>query len=190
MSETTESSLLRAPANSSAASSYSTPPQQRQALTFPALVALYTDERLETRRLREKLDRKRAQLTRIAMKQSVHAAYVYRLAHAITLLLEGKTLEQSSIPSAIPENCRGDAPTTDALMNHLDALITALEYTVIRTMSATVSAPPARDQEPATPTTSPLELIRTDAEATLAASLSALSFQAASMPLSPLTITE
>lgn len=161
----------------------------RPALTFPALYALYESARETISRLRDRAERRRKQYTDLVGKITVHSAYTYRLANAVTLLTEGVPLAQSTVPSNIPEQCRNGVVTPEMLINHLDALVQALEFSAVRLMSGTVTTVTTDIAEPSTPVPAPLPLIQADALATVTGQVSALSFASASTILSPLAIT-
>lgn len=190
MSSSLNSELLNTPQQSSSTNSRPNLPTTRVAMTFPALQGLYDRSCGEVLRLRNRADVRRKRFNDLSHSLAVHSKYVYKLANMVTLFTEGVPLTNSTIPQAIPANLREEIDTPEKLMNHLDALVQALEDNIARMMYGATRQLTLETLEPVTPSVASIELIRTDAEATLADRLNNLSFPPLDVLLSPLAITD
>lgn len=190
ISERMSSELLNTPLPVESVPTINHMSSTRIATTLPMVQKAYTDACGTITRLRERADRRRERQNTLINSISVHSAYMYRLANVVTLLTEGLPLSQSTVPSAIPEACRGVFTTPEALLTHLDALAEALETNVIRAMSSPVGPQLLESREEETPHVASLELVRADAEMTLSNRLVSLSFPTRNVLLSPLILSD
>jgi hypothetical protein len=159
----------------------------QSASTLPALRMAYTLAQHQIDKLQAQRRVQREKYDNMLKSITIHTAYLYRLANAITLLTEGVRYDASTVPFNIPEQYRGPLLSPRMFVAHMDALTLALESNITRLLNESVVVPREIRSPLATPMPATLELIQTDALTTITAQLSNLSFGESDIVLSPLT---